>query len=108
MHEGKRLLQEGQLRQARKAPARPTEGGWALEISLDVETTHAVCPNCQILLVEAERRRSQTSQPPRKRGAACGATEISNSWGGPSPTRRQLGLQPPRHRDRGATGDYGS
>src|SRR5262245_43280085 len=28
-------------------------GGWALEISLDVQIAHAACPNCKILLVEA-------------------------------------------------------
>jgi subtilase family serine protease len=29
------------------------DAGWSLEISLDVEIAHAVCPNCKILLVEA-------------------------------------------------------
>ena len=28
--------------------------GWALEIALDVETAHAICQNCTILLVEAD------------------------------------------------------
>src|SRR5215469_18013868 len=27
--------------------------GWILEISLDVQIAHAICPNCKILLVEA-------------------------------------------------------
>jgi hypothetical protein len=31
----------------------PTDGGWALEISLDVQWAHAVAPNAKILLVEA-------------------------------------------------------
>ncbi len=30
-----------------------TNAGWALEIALDVETAHAICQNCKILLVEA-------------------------------------------------------
>ena len=30
-----------------------SNSGWALEISLDVETAHAICQNCSILLVEA-------------------------------------------------------
>ena len=30
-----------------------TSSHWSLEISLDVEVTHALCPNCKILLVEA-------------------------------------------------------
>ncbi len=33
-------------------PAADKEG-WSVEITLDVETVHAVCPNCRILLVEA-------------------------------------------------------
>jgi subtilase family serine protease len=31
----------------------PTDGGWALEISLDVQWAHAIAPNAKILLVEA-------------------------------------------------------
>jgi hypothetical protein len=31
----------------------PTDGGWALEISLDVQWAHAIAPNANILLVEA-------------------------------------------------------
>ena len=31
----------------------PANTGWALEIALDVETAHAICQNCKILLVEA-------------------------------------------------------
>ena len=48
------------------------EGGWALEVSLDIETTHAVCPNCKIVLVEAKNETD--SQPPdsRERGRSAG------------------------------------
>ena len=31
----------------------PTDGDWALEMSLDVEWAHAIAPNAKILLVEA-------------------------------------------------------
>jgi subtilase family serine protease len=31
----------------------PTDGGWALEMSLDVQWAHAIAPNAKILLVEA-------------------------------------------------------
>jgi subtilase family serine protease len=30
-----------------------TSSGWSVEIALDVEIAHAICPNCKILLVEA-------------------------------------------------------
>ena len=36
-----------------EARAAQAASGWDLEISLDVETAHAVCQNCSILLVEA-------------------------------------------------------
>jgi len=32
----------------------PSDGGWALEISLDVQWAHAIAPNAKILLVEAK------------------------------------------------------
>ena len=74
----------GCFRKVNQAAARsirsPTPG-WALEISLDVETAHAICQNCKILLVEATRRRSRTSAPPRTEAVALGANVISNSWG---------------------------
>ena len=34
-------------------PFPQTSSGWSLEIALDVEVAHAICPNCKILLVEA-------------------------------------------------------
>jgi subtilase family serine protease len=59
-----------------------TDGGWALEISLDVEWAHAVAPQANILLVEA-----QTSSFTNLLGAVDyavgqGAHTVSMSWGG--------------------------
>ena len=51
MHDGERLLPQGQPDRRHELPAE--ERGWALEIALDVETAHAICQNCKILLVEA-------------------------------------------------------
>ncbi|HEV7211082.1 MAG TPA: hypothetical protein VGN47_05145 [Blastococcus sp.] len=60
------------------------DGGWAQEISLDVDMVSAICPDCRILLVEAlspafgdlaAAVRSAASQP--------GVVAISNSYGGP-------------------------
>ena len=43
-----------QVNQAGNASPLPrANGGWAQEISLDVDMASAVCPNCKILLVEA-------------------------------------------------------
>jgi hypothetical protein len=60
-----------------------TDGGWALEISLDVETAHAICQNCKILLVEATTNSFSNLTAAVEMAAGLGATEISNSYGGP-------------------------
>jgi len=56
-------------------------GGWALEISLDVQIAHAVCPNCKILLVEASSN-SFTNLLTAEDYATSHANVVSNSWGG--------------------------
>jgi subtilase family serine protease len=62
----------------------PTDGGWALEMSLDVQWAHAVAPTAKILLVEA------TSNGDTDLLAAVDyarsrsdVVAISMSWGGP-------------------------
>jgi subtilase family serine protease len=57
------------------------DAGWALEISLDVEIAHAICPNCKILLVEASSN-SFANLLAAEDYAAAHATIVSNSWGG--------------------------
>ena len=57
---------------------------WSVEISLDVETAHAVCQDCRIALVEASSTAySDLETAERTAGRTLGANEISNSWGGP-------------------------
>jgi len=55
--------------------------GWALEIALDVEIAHALCPNCKILLVEASSN-SFANLLAAEDYARAHATVVSNSWGG--------------------------
>jgi len=55
--------------------------GWALEISLDVEIAHALCPNCKILLVEASSN-SFSNLLAAEDYARAHANVVSNSWGG--------------------------
>jgi len=59
----------------------PTNSGWSLEISLDVEIAHAICPNCKILLVEASSN-SFSNLLAAEDYAVKHATVVSNSWGG--------------------------
>jgi subtilase family serine protease len=56
--------------------------GWALEIALDVQAVHAVCPDCKILLVEA-RSNSLSNLLVAVQYAASRAdvVVVSNSWG---------------------------
>ena len=57
--------------------------GWSVEISLDVEVAHSTCPNCKILLVEAKTPAFQNLATAVNEAVALGATEVSNSYGGP-------------------------
>jgi subtilase family serine protease len=59
------------------------DSGWALEISLDVQTVHAVCPKCKILLVEADTNSlSNLSAAVDYAASVPGVVAISNSYGG--------------------------
>jgi subtilase family serine protease len=54
---------------------------WSLETSLDVEAAHAVCPNCTIVLVEANSASYGDLLAAEDTAANSGANVISNSWG---------------------------
>ncbi len=58
-----------------------TNAGWSLEIALDVETVHATCPQCRILLVEASSN-SFANLLVAEDYATANAQAVSNSWGG--------------------------
>jgi len=56
-------------------------GGWAEEISLDLDMVSAICPNCNILLVEANSSSIANLAAAVNTAASHGATAISNSYG---------------------------
>jgi len=56
-------------------------GGWAQEISLDIDMVSAICPNCKILLVEATSASFANLGAATNEAAALGANAISNSYG---------------------------
>lgn len=58
------------------------DAGWGLEISLDVDMVSAICPNCRILLVEADNNRLTSLGAAVDTAARLGANVISNSYGG--------------------------
>jgi hypothetical protein len=72
-----KINQEGQ-----EGPYPKADQGWALEIALDVETAHAICQSCTILLVEASSSFFSDLSIAVDTAASLGADEISNSYGG--------------------------
>jgi subtilase family serine protease len=64
------------------APLPRKNGGWAQEISLDLDMVSAICPNCHILLVEASSNSFANLGAAVNRAAIMGANAISNSYGG--------------------------
>jgi subtilase family serine protease len=58
------------------------DGGWAQEISLDLDMASAICPNCKIVLVEASSSSLANLAKAESTAKSLGATVISNSYGG--------------------------
>lgn len=58
------------------------DAGWSQEISLDVDMVSAVCPKCNILLVEASSNGYADLGTAVNEAATLGASAISNSYGG--------------------------
>ncbi len=73
----RKLNQEGNT-----SPLPATEGGWATEISIDVQMAHAICQSCHVLLVEAEDTSLASLGAAVNAAVKAGATEVSNSYGG--------------------------
>lgn len=61
----------------------PPNSGWAVEASLDVESIHGMCPQCQISLIEASSSSINNLSAAAEEAAKLGATVVSNSYGGP-------------------------
>ena len=59
-----------------------TDGGWALETSLDVEWAHAIAPGAHILLVVAPSASTSDLVAAIDYATSQGAQVVSNSWGG--------------------------
>jgi hypothetical protein len=86
----KKVDQNGETETEAKANSKAfpaNEAKWGVEISIDVDMVSAVCPQCNILLVEAETNKENSEKVPNlfiaeNEAAALKATEISNSWDG--------------------------
>jgi N-acetylneuraminic acid mutarotase len=60
----------------------PADSSWASEESLDVDMVSAICPNCHILLVEANDSSIENLGTAVNEAVALGAKYVSNSYGG--------------------------
>jgi hypothetical protein len=63
-------------------PESGARSGWATETALDLEMASAACPQCHILLVEADEPEMADLAAAVDTSVALGATEVSNSYGG--------------------------
>ena len=60
-----------------------TDPGWISEMSLDLDMVSAVCPNCHLLLVEADGPYADQLGPAENTAVKLGAKFVSNSFGTP-------------------------
>ena len=58
--------------------------GWVSEISLDLDAVSALCPQCKILLVEANSDGNEDLAAAQAEAASLGAHQITDSWGDPT------------------------
>jgi subtilase family serine protease len=65
----------------KRGPYPPADDGWAVEISNDLDMVSAACPNCHILLVEANTSLVSDLADSVVTAARLGADAISNSYG---------------------------
>ena len=72
-----------QVSQTGSTTSLPTnDSGWAGEEMLDIDMVSAVCPNCNIILVEANSATDADLGAAENEAVALGAKFVSNSWGG--------------------------
>jgi len=83
------------------------DGGWAQEISLDLDMVSAACPDCKILLVEAKTSSFANLATAVNTAAKMGAVAISNSYGGSDTTSYASSYDHPGIAITASTGDNG-
>ncbi|MEV5877856.1 putative Ig domain-containing protein [Streptomyces sp. NPDC052101] len=72
-----------QVSQTGSTTSLPTnDTGWAGEEALDLDMVSAVCPNCSIVLVEANSANDSDLGIAENEAVSLGAKVVSNSWGG--------------------------
>ncbi len=92
-------------------PGTDVTGNWEAEESLDLDMVSAVCPNCEIVLMETVDPGFNNLYGAEDTAATtCGASVISNSWGGgeyPSEASDEVNFNHPGVMIAFAAGDFG-
>jgi subtilase family serine protease len=83
------------------------DAGWAEESALDEDMVSAICPNCNILMVEANSASFANLAAAAQEAAALGANEISNSYGGSEYTATNAAYSYPNIVVTASSGDDG-
>jgi hypothetical protein len=66
--------------QGETAPLPPADNDWSIEEATDLAAVSALCPNCHLLLVEAESPQWFDLITAMQTAAGMGARQISDSW----------------------------
>jgi hypothetical protein len=74
--------QKGKASPLPAPPATKATSGWETETSLDLDMASAICPDCHILLVQANDQDEADLGAAAGVAPSLGATEVSNSYGG--------------------------
>jgi hypothetical protein len=83
------------------------DAGWATEESLDLDAVSSLCPNCNIVLVEARSNTDRDLAAAETEAVSMGADQISNSWSSPTPPTTPTNYTPAGIAVLAATGDTG-
>jgi hypothetical protein len=88
-----------------RLPARNLD--WELEESLDLDAVSSLCPNCHIILVEANSDNQDDLSQAMQEGVRLGANQLSDSWSIVYPTPPADRFTWPDVATVAATGDNG-
>jgi hypothetical protein len=96
------------VNQAGAATPMPSgNSNWEQEESLDLDAVSALCPNCHLLLVEANSSSLSDLDAAIATAAGLGATQISNSWAASGSSPQGTGSFPVGPAIIAAAGDHG-
>lgn len=87
--------------------ASPANDDWSTEVSLDLDMVSAICPHCDILLVEASSTHNGDLAASEDTAVGLGAQFVSNSYGGSEDTTDAADYDHPGTVITASTGDHG-